>query len=74
MSHQKKTGKGAVPTSLRISAVCEKLWSILAEKNGLTKTGYLEFTIRRLAREDGINIESLDLEKPTADVVNQDES
>jgi hypothetical protein len=56
LTDKKKTGKAAMPTSIRITALCQALWGELARKEGLTNTGYLETTIRRLAREAGIDV------------------
>ena len=49
-----KEDKQAAPTSVRVTATCMRLWNELARRQGLTRTGYLETTMRRLATEAGI--------------------
>ena len=49
-------GRDTVPTSVRVTPVCKQLWDGLAEKMGLSNTGVLETAIRRLAREEGVEI------------------
>lgn len=43
-----------VPVSLRVTPLCRRLWNELAEREGQTNTGYLEFLIRQRARQIGI--------------------
>lgn len=45
-------------TSLRVTPICLGLWDALAAREGLSRTGYLETTIRRLAAEKKVNAES----------------
>lgn len=44
-------------TSLRVTATCLELWDALASRKGLSRTGYLETTIRRLAAEKKVKAE-----------------
>lgn len=54
----KGTTSERVPVAFRFSPTAKRLLSHLAESEGLTTVGYLETTIRRLAKEKGIEIDS----------------
>lgn len=45
-------------TSLRVTPTCLELWDELASREGLSRTGYLETTMRRLAAEKKIKVEA----------------
>ena len=45
-------------TSMRLTPNCLELWDELASREGLSRTGYLETTIRRLASEKKIKTEA----------------
>ncbi len=45
-------------TSLRVTPTCLELWDALASGEGLSRTGYLETTIRRLAAEKKVQAEA----------------
>ena len=45
-------------TSLRVTTICLELWDALAAREGLSRTGYLETTIRRLAAEKKVQAEA----------------
>ena len=45
-------------TSLRVTPTCLELWDALASREGLSRTGYLETTIRRLAAEKKMSTEA----------------
>ncbi len=45
-------------TSLRVTPTCLELWDALASGEGLSRTGYLETTIRRLAAEKKVKVEA----------------
>ncbi len=45
-------------TSLRVTPTCLELWNALAAREGLSRTGYLETTIRRLAAEQKVKVEA----------------
>jgi len=42
--------------SFRFTPTFQDLLDQLAKREGLTKTGYLETTIRRMAKEEGIQV------------------
>jgi hypothetical protein len=58
MSNQETEKTGTVPTSVRITPTCEKLWSTIAEGMGLSKAKALEVIIREKAKAEGIEIPS----------------
>ena len=51
-----RTAKETLATSLRLTPTCLELWEALAAREGLSRTGYLETTIRRLAAEKKITL------------------
>lgn len=53
---KKLDARGTVPTSVRVTPACHQLWEALAEQMGLSKTGVLETAIRRLAKEEGVQV------------------
>ena len=57
MNRQPTPGRKTVPTSVRISPTCKILWDRLAEKMGLSNSGVLETSIRKLAKEEGVEAE-----------------
>lgn len=59
MKREPTPGRETIPTSVRISPVCKLLWDGLASKLGLSNTGVLETAIRRMAKEEGIEIEAV---------------
>ena len=50
--------KDTQATSLRLTPTCLELWDALASREGLSRTGYLETTIRRLASEKKVKTEA----------------
>ena len=56
--NRQRTAKETQPTSLRVTPTCLELWDALAAREGLSRTGYLETTIRRLAEEKKVKTES----------------
>jgi len=62
-----RVARKTLATSLRVTPACLNLWDTLAFREGLTRTGYLETTIRRIAAEKNISTEPASL----ADAVTQ---
>jgi hypothetical protein len=60
MATTTKPQRNQVATSLKVSPVCLELWNALARKQGLNRTAYLESTIRRLAREEGLDVDAIE--------------
>jgi len=46
-----------VPTSVRVTPTCERLWDALAKSKGLSKAKVLEVIIRDRAKAEGIEID-----------------
>ena len=57
--------KDTQATSLRVTPTCLELWEALAAREGLSRTGYLETTIRRLAAEKKVKTEAESLAEMT---------
>ena len=62
MARPKGTTRETIATSVRLTPLCVSLWEALATHAGLNKTAYLESTIRRLAKEDGVDLDKKDKE------------
>jgi len=56
-------------TSLRLTPACLELWDELASREGLSRTGYLETTIRRIAAEEKVKTEGESLADLTTKAV-----
>ncbi len=52
-------------TSLRVTPTCLELWDALAAREGLSRTGYIETTIRWLASEKKVKTEAESLAELT---------
>lgn len=51
---KRRHGRDTVPTSVRISPTCNRLWERLSENMGVSKTAVIEFAVRALAESKGI--------------------
>ena len=63
MARPKGTSRETVATSVRLTPLCMRLWEQLASRAGLNKTAYLENTIRRQAKDEGIDAEATESDK-----------
>ncbi len=55
---RQRSPKETQATSLRVTPTCLELWDALASREGLSRTGYLETTIRRLAAEKKVKTQA----------------
>jgi hypothetical protein len=56
MANPAKEKTGTVPTSVRVTPTCERLWEALARSKGLSKAKVLEVIIRDRAKAEGIEL------------------
>jgi hypothetical protein len=57
MATSDKERTSTVPTSVRVTPTCERLWEALAKSKGLSKAKVLEVIIRDRAKAEGIEVE-----------------
>ena len=60
-----RTNNKSKSVALRISPETDALWEHVAETLGLSKVALLEFAIRKVARQEGIAIDTTEKPKET---------